>query len=65
MLWRSREGRGKIPGEPNAKDLMGEWQQVVTQGRGMASLREGELSLAGSTRKVRGVLGAVSTVAWS
>lgn len=65
MLWRSREGRGRVPGEPNAQDLMGEWQEVGTQGQGGASLREGELSLAGDTRKVRGVLGAVSIVAWS
>ena len=49
MLWRSGEGRGKVPGELETQALMGEWPQVGAQGWGQASLREGELGLAGDT----------------
>lgn len=59
MLWKSGKGRGKVPGEPNARDLVGGWPS----GQGRASLREGELSMVGDTQKVRGVLGAATTEA--
>ena len=41
------------------------WWESGHQGQGRASLWEGELSLAGDTQKVRGVLGTVTTEAWS
>ena len=62
MLWRSGEGWGKRFLESPTPEI---WWESGHQWGGRASLREGELSLAGDTQKVRGVLGAMSREAWS
>lgn len=33
MLWKSGKGRGKVPREPNARDLMGEWPSGAGKGQ--------------------------------